>query len=91
MKRLSSIETDCVQLEVGECDCGYHFTADATFLEQVGDFIFNCPSCGKTINTMGIFPPEVKDERGEEPEEGFWCPKCGYVGLGDCWCKDGTV
>jgi hypothetical protein len=55
MKRLASIETDKVQLEVGECDCGYHFTADATYLELVGDFLFTCPSCGKRINTAEIF------------------------------------
>jgi hypothetical protein len=55
MKRLPSIETDLVSLEVGECDCGYHFTADATFLEQVGDFVFYCPSCAKRINTSMIF------------------------------------
>jgi hypothetical protein len=56
MKRLPSIETDDVALEVGECDCGYHFTADATFLEQVGDFVFYCPACGKKIDTAVVFP-----------------------------------
>jgi uncharacterized protein (UPF0212 family) len=56
MKRLESIETELVSLEVGECDCGYHFTADATFLEQVGDFVSKCPSCGKQINTALVFP-----------------------------------
>jgi len=56
MKRLESIETDIVQLEVGECDCGFHFGLDATFMEQVRDFVFKCPSCGKKINTAIIFP-----------------------------------
>ena len=56
MERLPSIETDRVCLEVGECDCGYHFTADATFMEQVRDFTFNCPSCNKIINTALVFP-----------------------------------
>jgi hypothetical protein len=55
MKRLSSIETDKVQLEVGECDCGYHFTADATYIDDVGDFKFKCPSCGVEIDTADIF------------------------------------
>lgn len=55
MKRLNSIENDTVQLEVGECDCGYHFGVDATYLDQVGDFIFKCPSCGKAIDTAKIF------------------------------------
>jgi hypothetical protein len=56
MKRLKSVENEEVQLEVGECDCGYHFGVDATFLEQVTDFIFifqdekpvegdECPAC----------------------------------------------
>ena len=56
MKRLPSIETDLVQLEVGECDCGYHFTADATHLDQVGDYKFKCPACGKEIDTAIVFP-----------------------------------
>jgi len=58
MRRLQSIETDTVQLEVGECDCGYHFTADATYLVQIGDFHFHCPACGKVIDTATIFPAD---------------------------------
>jgi hypothetical protein len=56
MKRLESVETDLVSLEVGECDCGYHFSVDATFLEQVRDFTFRCPSCNKIIDTAIVFP-----------------------------------
>ena len=56
MKRLPSVETDIVQLEIGECDCGYHFGIDATFLEDVGDFTFRCPSCDKCIDTASVFP-----------------------------------
>ena len=55
-KRLPSIETDKVQLEVGECECGYHFTADATYLDQVSDYCFECPSCHKLIDTAKVFP-----------------------------------
>jgi len=55
MEHLGSIETDRTQLEVGECDCGFHFAFDATFMEQIGDFIFECPACGKEINTAEIF------------------------------------
>jgi len=54
-KRLTSIEMDTVQLEVGECECGYHFTVDATFLEQVKDFKFRCRSCGRIIDTAEVF------------------------------------
>ena len=56
MKRLPSVETDIVVLEIGECDCGYHFGIDATFMEQVGDFTFHCPSCDKLIDTAIVFP-----------------------------------
>jgi hypothetical protein len=56
MKRLPSVETELVSLEVGECDCGYHFGIDVTFLEDVGDFTFRCPSCDKCIDTAIVFP-----------------------------------
>lgn len=58
MKRLDSVETETVVLEVGECDCGYHFGVDATFLVDVGDFKFACPSCGKEIDTATLFPED---------------------------------
>ena len=56
MLRLKSAENEKYQLEVGECDCGYHFGIDTTFLEQVEDFKFDCPSCGKRIDTTTLFP-----------------------------------
>jgi hypothetical protein len=56
MKRLNSIENDQVQLEVVECDCGYHMGIDATYLDQVGDFVTHCPACGVTINTAKVCP-----------------------------------
>jgi len=55
MKRLKSIENDKVHLEVGECSCGYHFGVDSTFLDQVQDFTFECPSCGAMIYTGELF------------------------------------
>jgi len=51
MKRLTSIENDQVQLEVIECNCGYHMGIDATYLIQVGDFVVACPSCCELIDT----------------------------------------
>lgn len=54
MKVLRPIETAQVQLEVIECDCGYHIGLDATFTEQVGDVKVNCPSCGRVIDTALI-------------------------------------
>ena len=55
-KRLPSVETGKVQLEVIECVCGYHMGIDATFLEQVKDFTTVCPSCGAGIKTAEIIP-----------------------------------
>lgn len=54
MKRLDSIENDQVQMEVIQCDCGYHMGIDSTYLDEVGDFVTHCPSCGVTINTAEI-------------------------------------
>ena len=54
MKRLKSIENDQVQLEVIECTCGFHLGVDATYLDQVDDFIIKCPNCKRTISTEEI-------------------------------------
>ena len=63
MKRLPSVETDIVQLEIGECDCGYHFGIDATYLDQVKDFIFICPVCGSQLDTAIIFGDNHETEK----------------------------
>ena len=39
------------EIEVLECDCGYHMGLDSSFLEQVGHFKTICPSCEKEIDT----------------------------------------
>ena len=54
MKRLQSAETDEYQIEVIECDCGYHMGIDATYLIQMGDFETACPACRKILNTGDI-------------------------------------
>ena len=56
MKRLKSVENDQVQLEVVECDCGFHLGLDATYLVQVDDIELHCPSCGACIDTEVICP-----------------------------------
>ncbi len=56
MKRLASVENDEVQLEVIECDCGYHMGIDATYLDQVGDLNIQCPACKRIINTKEVCP-----------------------------------
>ena len=46
-----------IELLLGECECGYHFTVDATYVEQVSDFEMVCPACKKVINTADVFKP----------------------------------
>jgi hypothetical protein len=60
MKRLDSVETEKIQLEVIECDCGFHIGLDATYLIQVGDFIIECPVCGTQIYTKEVCPENKK-------------------------------
>jgi len=49
------VETDKCKLLVAECQCGFRFGFDATYVEQVGEFEFHCPSCAKLINTEIAF------------------------------------
>jgi hypothetical protein len=60
MKRLESVENDIVQLEVVECICGYHMGIDATYLDQVGDFVTRCPSCDREIDTSLVIPEDME-------------------------------
>jgi hypothetical protein len=53
-KRLDSIETEQVQLEIIECSCGFHIGIDATYLDQVDDIKFMCFACNNTISTEEI-------------------------------------
>ena len=54
MKRLKSAKHETADLEVIECNCGYHMGIDATYLDQVGDFKTNCPSCNTLIDTEKV-------------------------------------
>ena len=65
MKRLQSVENDTVQLEVIQCDCGFHMGIDASYLDQVEDVIITCPVCDSVIDTALICP---EDETKELPE-----------------------
>ena len=56
MKRLNSVETEKIQLEVIECDCGFHIGLGATYLLQVCDIKIQCPACGTDIDTREILP-----------------------------------
>ena len=44
-------DTDKYQLEVFECQCGFHIGLDASYLDQVGDITLPCPSCERPITT----------------------------------------
>jgi len=50
MKILDSIHTKQYELEVVECDCGFHMGIDATYLDQVGGVRTICPACKKVIS-----------------------------------------
>jgi len=53
MKFIDQIENDKFNIEVHECDCGFHFGVDVTYLDQVGDVNFLCPSCEQQITISG--------------------------------------
>ena len=75
MRRLRSVDNEQVQLEVIECDCGYHMGIDSTYIEHVDDFQTICPSCGNIIDTAVVCP-----ENGDEGECNEMCaqhhPNC---------------
>jgi len=54
MKRLADIHHYKAELEVYECDCGFHIGLDFTYLDQVEDIAIECPSCGRIISTEKI-------------------------------------
>jgi len=54
MKTLNSVQSDQYELEVIECDCGFHIGLDATYLDQVGGVDIICPSC-KQIISVGAY------------------------------------
>jgi len=64
MKRLNSaMSSDGIaELEVIECDCGYHMGIDASFVTQVDHAFFDenpkCPSCGTEIFVRHILEME---------------------------------
>ena len=55
MRELTKEEADekCEFMYI-ECECGFHFALDATYLDQVGDIVMNCPACDDIINTGKI-------------------------------------
>ena len=79
MKRLKSVDNEQGQLEMGECDCGYHFGVDATYLDQVEDFKFPCPSCKAEIDTAVYFPEDLNS-----------CKKCDTTLDEEGACQDET-
>jgi len=57
------------EIEVIECDCGYHLGVDATFLEQVEDFETICPSCKRIINTCVLESQAIDFITGEDNDD----------------------
>ena len=46
-------EVSGTMLEVYMCDyCGFHVGFDSSYLEQVDEIQFECPSCGEVIDTF---------------------------------------
>lgn len=56
MKYLEQVSGKACELEVVECDCGFHLGVDASYLEQVGNTLVTCPSCGLERDTKGVIP-----------------------------------
>jgi len=63
MKRLESWYKNTIELEVFECDCGFHVGIDGSWLDQceeeAKEWEFLCPSCGRFI------PVNELTEKGE--------------------------
>lgn len=51
MKRLEPAFSDVYELDVIECDCGFHIGIDITFLDQVEEVLIKCPSCFNIIDS----------------------------------------
>lgn len=49
------------ELEIIECDCGFHLGLDATYLDQVSEIEIKCPSCDLLIDTNSIEYENVID------------------------------
>lgn len=85
MKRLDSTETEKIQLEIIECNCGFHIGLDVTYLLQVCDIKIQCPACGTNIDTRKVcpegigIPAEDRCGRGQE----WVCSRCGYRNITD--------
>lgn len=53
MKYITSLVTTVVELEVYECQCGFHIGIDATFLDQVSGVNHRCMSCDRVNYVKG--------------------------------------
>jgi len=56
---MKQVNIDKCEIEIIECDCGYHLGVDMTFIAQVGHFITDCPSCKTMIDTL-VLEPDYK-------------------------------
>jgi hypothetical protein len=61
MKNLGHISTDKAELELIECDCGFHLAVDSTYIEQVAISIYlDCPACLIPIDFANVLQQEVE-------------------------------
>jgi hypothetical protein len=64
MRRIEgAVSSDGIaELEVIECDCGYHMGIDASFVTQVDDAFFDketrCPACDRKIPVRDLLEME---------------------------------
>jgi len=55
------------QMDVIECDCGYHMGIDTSFIEAEGHFVIRCPACGTLVDTSIL--DTQKMEKWEDKNE----------------------
>ncbi len=55
------IADEICELEVIECDCGFHLGLDVSFLDQVKEIKMNCPACGIEIDTFALYQEALKN------------------------------
>ncbi len=62
MKNLGHIYTDKADLELIECDCGFHVAVDSTQIDEMLTFPFplTCPGCNTAIDVGDVLDQEVE-------------------------------
>lgn len=61
MKWLKSVDDGQIEMEIFECQCGYHLGVDSTYLQQVDDIRTACPSCDRIIDSQSLMKEGVDE------------------------------